>query len=120
MGKTLTPTYAVEFFEVRTAAEGAVGWTPMGWNAKQAGRPTAENLATFIKGYEMSTLPTGCNRHLGATTIGSAHIIRNDGSKEVIASYASPETIVRQTTAAATASAIAEGWTMNPVPKQQR
>jgi hypothetical protein len=86
MGRITTPKYAVEFFEVHTAS-GPTHWTPMGWNSKQAGRPTPANLAKFIDGYEASTRPGGVNAHIGPTVIGEARIVRNDGSHALVAGY---------------------------------
>lgn len=86
MGRTITPKYAVEFFDVRANGR-FVHWTPMGWNSKQAGRPTVANLAAFVNGYEESTKPGAPNAHLGVTTIWSARIVRNDGSHTVVANY---------------------------------
>lgn len=73
--------YAVEFVVDRGY------WTPMGWNSRQAGRPTAANLAKFVRGYEASTQTGGVNSHIGPTRILRATILRNDGSREVVASY---------------------------------
>lgn len=82
MGRTVTPRYAVEFVVDRGF------WTPMGWDGKHAGRPTAANLAKFAKGYEAATMPGGVNDHLGPTRILRATILRNDGSRTVVATYA--------------------------------
>jgi hypothetical protein len=86
MGRSITSTYVVEFLKV--IADGRpVGWTPQSWNSKQAGRPTLKNLEAFVKGYEASTQPGGCNEQLGVTTILSARIVRNDGSHTEIVRY---------------------------------
>ena len=86
MGRTITPKYAVQFSSVFSNGK-LVGWTPMAWNSKQAGRPTVENLAKFVKGYEDSTLPGAINAHLGVTTIGYAAVVFNDGSRVIVSEY---------------------------------
>ena len=81
MGRTFTPAHAVEFVVDRGY------WTPMGWDAKHAGRPTVANLAAFVAGYEASTQPGGVNAHLGATRILSARIVTNRGERREVAQY---------------------------------
>ena len=89
MGRSVTPKYAVEFSGV--SRNGApTRWTPMGWNSKQAGRPTAANLAAFVRGYEASTLPGGVNAHLGVTRIAAAEVKLNVLGGSVVASYLRP------------------------------
>lgn len=62
-------------------------WTPGAWRSKFNGRPTAKNLAAYVESMQASTLPGGCNAHLGATTILSATVTRqSDGA--VVASFA--------------------------------
>lgn len=89
MGRSVTPKYAVEFSGVSSNGR-PNRWTPMGWNCKQSGRPTAANLAAFIKGYEASTLPGGVNAHLGVTRIAAAQIKFNVLGGETMAIYLKP------------------------------
>lgn len=85
MGRSITPTFRIEFREV-TAAGRPVHWTSAGWDTKHAGRPSAETLAAHVRGMEASTEPGGVNEHLGATTIGYARIVRQS-TDEVMAEY---------------------------------
>lgn len=59
--------------------------TPMEWVSKNYGKPTNENLATTVKGYEDSTV-TGYNKHLGIWKILEAKIVDNMTGK-TIATY---------------------------------
>ena len=68
---TRTPTHRVEYF--RVIANGRpVHHTPSAFR----GRASDARLAEYIKGLEDSTLPGGCNEHLGCTRSGAARIIR--------------------------------------------
>ena len=89
MGRSVTPKYAVEFSGVTSDGK-PVRWTPMGWNCKQAGRPMPRTLATFVTGYEASTLLGGVNAHLGVTRIAAAQIKLNVLGGIVVASYLRP------------------------------
>jgi hypothetical protein len=81
MGRTLTPAYAIEYVVNRGF------WTPACWPTKQAGRPTAANLAKHVALVEASTQADGCNAHLGATKILSARIVRNRGERVTVAEF---------------------------------
>ena len=54
------------------------------------GRPTSDNLAKALRGYQISTEPGGVNAHLGAEPLPeSAEIIRQSDNK-VVARFARP------------------------------
>lgn len=59
--------------------------TPMEWK-KEYGKPTVQNLAEFVKECEDSTLPDGCNSHLGYMPIRKA-IIRENACKTIITKW---------------------------------
>jgi hypothetical protein len=93
MGRSTTPKYAVEYRDVivlRGDRRERVSLTDTGWNVRESGRPTDENLERYVREFEDSTLPGGVNEHLGVTRVGSATIYLNDGSgiSEAVASYA--------------------------------
>lgn len=81
MGRVVTPTYRVE----TTTNVGRL--TDMAWNCKRDGRPTAENLEEWRKGYNRSFLPGGVNgpRHDSDVIlhISSARIVRQSTGKAV-------------------------------------
>jgi hypothetical protein len=80
MGRTITPTYRVEYRTTRGY------WTPAAWNAKWDGRATEANLERHCKTVEASTFPGGVNEHLGTTIIRSARLIRQS-TGETVATY---------------------------------
>ena len=59
MGRTITPKYVV-----KVRHSGSVASTDSCWNSKQAGRPTAKNLAAWVEKYHESLNPGGCNEHV--------------------------------------------------------
>lgn len=83
MARDYTPTHAVEMH-----GDASHRYTPAIWPTKHAGRPTAKNLAAYIRTFEDSTQFGGVNAHLGVTKIVSAQIVKNDGSREVVAHFA--------------------------------
>ena len=87
MGKSITPTYRLEL-------EGNLRATPMAWNVKEAGRPTAENLERAVQVLNASYAPAGCNRHVAdALEIEpvhtSARIVRQ-ATGQVVAEWRAP------------------------------
>jgi hypothetical protein len=84
MARDLTSTYVVE---IRTPG---FGWTPAAWHCGRNGRPTEANLAQYVEDLEKSTMPGGCNAHLGATRVARAWIRRNTIGGATVASYAAP------------------------------
>ncbi len=75
MGRSRKVTYGVHYVVDRAM------WTPGEWratskvNAPGYGRPTDENLKKHCMFVEASSLPGGCNDHLGVTKILSAYIV---------------------------------------------
>lgn len=95
MGRSVTPTYAVEM----------EGCTPAAWHVRPSniqkgyGKPTPENLAFYVEKYINSLKPGGCNHHiskaLGKMPIPNwARIVKNDGSRNVLASWNAPNFMV--------------------------
>ena len=86
MGKTVTPAYRV------ILVHDCMYSTPMAWDYKRDGRPSAFNLLRLVQGFETSYAPGGTNAHL-ATAIGrvpvvlSARVERNVFGGETIATY---------------------------------
>ena len=83
MSKDYTPAYVVRM----NAGGPNQVHTPSAWNCRQSGRPTKENLEKWVRGFEESTKPGGCNAHLGETVVWSAEIARNRPNGKVVASY---------------------------------
>lgn len=83
MGRSVTPTYRIEF---RIAGS---YWTPSAWNVKRDGRPTEDRLAQYVNDLEASTREGGVNAHLGEQVVLSAKVVRQS-TGEVVASYAKP------------------------------
>lgn len=81
MGRITTPPYRLEFTAVDRGA-----WTPGAWRSESNGRPTAANLAAYVRETERSTMAGGCNAHLGATRILAARIVRQS-TGDVVATY---------------------------------
>ncbi len=67
--------------------------TPAEWrtrargSAPSFGKPTAANLAAYVKAFEDSTAPDGCNAHIGPRRVISAKIVRQ-ATHEILATYA--------------------------------
>ena len=55
------------------------------WKTKVHGKITVENLKAFVKKYEESTHPGGCNEHLGAIKITSALVFDQTTKSTVLA-----------------------------------
>jgi hypothetical protein len=87
MGRIITPKYIV-----KVRHSGGVASTDSCWNSKQAGRPTAKNLAAWVAKYHESLKAGGCNEHL-TTAYGHnaelryAAVLRNDASSEIVAEW---------------------------------
>jgi hypothetical protein len=91
MSRSTTPAYR---YEMVTTGNGEC--TPAAWNVGGRygyGRPTAANLEKFLKAFEESTKPGGCNAHLGTTVVFSAKII-HQASHKVVATYRGPSFVV--------------------------
>ena len=80
MGRSTTPQFRIDYIVNRGT------WTAGTWNSRQAGRPTAANLAKYVALSEASTKPGGCNAHIGETVVLSAKIT-NQFTGEVRATY---------------------------------
>jgi len=56
-------------------------WTPHEWYARKRnqrpgdGKPTTANIANHVAYWEASTLPGGCNAHIGKSKILSAYVV---------------------------------------------
>ncbi len=87
MGRSITPKYIV-----KVRHSGGVASTDSCWNSKQAGRPSAENLAAWVAKYHESLKAGGCNAHVTDTygvnaQLRYAAVLRNDASSEIIAEW---------------------------------
>ncbi len=87
MGKSYTPTFRIVITSTKvTGAREA-------WNTKSYGRPTARTLEAYVRAFEASTHPGGCNQHLGPEVVFSARVERqSDG--QVMARYSGPSFVV--------------------------
>jgi len=60
-GRSTTPKYVVDV-KLKSPKWSS---TPSAWESKQAGKPTEQNLAKWVKMYNDSIKPGGVNDHLG-------------------------------------------------------
>lgn len=88
MGRTITPTFRVEYLAVRLR-DGRRFRQSQAWPTKHAGRPSDDTLAGFVEVHEASTAPGGVNAHLGHELISEARVIRQS-SGAVVAAYQAP------------------------------
>lgn len=85
MGRSTTPAYVVEY-----ECEGTRRISPICWRVTSStqvpadGRPTAANLRKHVESYNRSFQPGGANAHVGVRIV-AAKLLRNDGSREVVA-----------------------------------
>lgn len=80
-------------FEVRMrVARGHV--TPMEYPTKHVGRANDENLATFVKDYNVSLHPGGVNAHLGDSARCLEAEVFDYRRGEVVARYKTPLFVV--------------------------
>lgn len=90
MGRVVTPTFRVEFPRAYSVVDGnrweQFAWSGGRWDCKTSGRPTAASLARYVRELEDSTLPGGCNEHLGLTRVSHAQVIRQS-TGETVAVY---------------------------------
>ena len=77
MGRSYTTRYAV-----RLRVDGH-HMTDACWR----GRATDKALRAHVQAFEDSTLPGGCNEHLGVMRVAAAEIVTNDSERRVMASY---------------------------------
>lgn len=90
MGRSVTPAYVVEY-----QATG-IRMSPACWRVSSPnqipadGRPTVKNLARHVESFNRSFQKGGSNEHLAGTRIVAAMLLRNDGSREVVASWTAP------------------------------
>ena len=83
MGRSRTPAYRLEL-----AIDNGIA-TPSGWDVGGKygkGKPTAENVTKYVKAFEASCAPGGCNEHLGRTTVLRAKLVRQSDNT-VVATY---------------------------------
>jgi len=82
MGRSRTPLYVVRY----TTTGGLI--TPVCWNGRTDGRATAANLKRHVDAMAESFLPGGANHtSCSALRITGGRLLRNDGSREEIATY---------------------------------
>lgn len=94
MGKSYTFPYAYRL--VFSSEGGRQQFTDGGWRVRGSfgnrgfGQPTAQNLEQFAQDFEASTLPGGCNAHLGKCVIWAAFITENNAKRTVLVEYRGP------------------------------
>lgn len=71
MGRSRNVTFTVTYKVAQPFA-----LTPSEWKTKVQGRPSIENLKKDVAHFEASTLPGGCNEHLGPLKVTRAYITR--------------------------------------------
>jgi len=57
MGKSITPTFRIEFYTV------GCHFTPAGWS-KHHGRPSVYSLKAYLEAMNKAMEPGGCNEHI--------------------------------------------------------
>lgn len=88
MGRTQTPTYVVEY-----VTRGPYRLSTTCWRTRSSSRipadglPTQRNLARHVETLNASFKEGGANAMLRGTRITSATLLRNDGSREVVATF---------------------------------
>jgi len=95
MGRSIAITYTVEMV-TRNEAGQQFRHTPSEWRVRARygnlpghGKPTLENLTTYVTAFEVSTRANGCNAHLGVQKVLSARII-DQRVRSVVATYMRP------------------------------
>jgi hypothetical protein len=87
MGRSIAVTYTVHLYVAGQF------YTPSEWrvrsrnNGPSYGKPTAANLANYVKTFEESTHGEGCNKHLGVQKVLRAEIIHQP-TRTLVATYA--------------------------------
>lgn len=61
--------------ETVLSRQGKSFYHPFEWRVKDSGKPTESNLDEWVRVFENSCLPGGCNQHLGVDPVLSAKII---------------------------------------------
>lgn len=88
MPRDRTPIYVVKLFVP------GYSYSPMEWRVNRrgkipgSGRPTNDNLATYVREFEEDCL-TGVNQHLGPQTVRRA-TITNQETGNLVATYIQP------------------------------
>lgn len=77
MGRSITPTYRIEY---RSLQDGNLKQTLCWPKGKRA---NAETLAEVVAKYNESFQPGGCNAHCGPLTITSAQVIHQETGRVV-------------------------------------
>ena len=89
MGRVVTPTFRLE---IETDSP-RFRFSNQAWNVRSnntavpgSGQPTPDNIARWVRDFEASCQPGGCNSHVGITHITKARIIRQ-ATDEVVAEW---------------------------------
>lgn len=84
MGRTATSKYIVH------VTVPGYAYSPASWRCDRSGRPSAEHLAAYVKGFEDSTRPGGVNAHLGRQRVTRATVKVNEPGGRIVATYQAP------------------------------
>jgi hypothetical protein len=94
MGRSITPTFRVEYHDNPFAKVDLNVRHSFSWNTKAYGRPTNANLEKWRTAMNKSYAAGGVNEHVSemlgyAVSISAAQIVRQ-ASGEVVATYTAP------------------------------
>lgn len=94
MGRSITPTFRVEFHDNPFAPVNLGLHRCMTWNTKIWGRPTAANLEKWRNKMNEGFAPGGCNAHISeergyTVRVSHARIVRQS-NRDVVAEYSAP------------------------------
>ena len=86
MGYSIAPTFRSEMDVVILATGARETWTHGRWD----GRATTSRVDQSVEAFEASTLPGGCNEHLGVILVRQMRVIRQSTGAVVATSSAQP------------------------------
>ena len=93
MSSSRTVRYVINVDSITN--EGGINFYPVGlgeWRVRRdgvipgLGKPTDAKLVQYVRKFEESTLPGGCNEHLGVTRIFECHVYDQKEAK-IVARY---------------------------------
>jgi hypothetical protein len=89
MGRSVTPTYRVEYRAVDCVLTSGSWWVHGRYQMRGDGRPTDVNLHEHVKSLEASFKPGRSNDHIGDVKIIEAWIV-HQASGDQVAHYEAP------------------------------
>ena len=90
MGKTITPTYRLEYTE--TTQSGRLESHKIAWKSDLYGRLNMANVVKYLRVYEASTQDGGYNSHIGVRKVLRYSAIRQKDNTPVL-SGSMPQTV---------------------------